>query len=432
MAFYTDGVVPWNSLDNNTRGPLTSEFEGGYPCGEADQALFNWTAGWPIGNIWNMILQSGITPDADKLLDLARSVQSGKVNYAIAGGTANSLSVTLPVAPGSLSAGLIVRVKITTTNTGAATINVNGIGDVAILNNVTGAAIKRGELVSGRIAMIAFDGENARLLNSGLITPNIGQNLLINPAFQVYQRPTVAGALTAGKYGHDKWKAGSSGCTYSVSSSQVVTISAGSLLQVVEDFFLFLQQSNPASGVYTPAPQPMTLSWEGSALARVNGGAYAASPITFDYSSGNISVEFGTGTFQFPVLAFGSTPGAYIARPFGQELLLCMRYVERYGSITSAKVADASSVDFMVAYAVPKRAVPALSLPATGSLLFAPSLGSPSYAPATSTIAASNVHLNGALIRLSGWSGLTAGAPGFTYNVGGAGGPPAFVFDCDL
>lgn len=25
MAFYTDGVVPWNSLDDNTRAPLASE-----------------------------------------------------------------------------------------------------------------------------------------------------------------------------------------------------------------------------------------------------------------------------------------------------------------------------------------------------------------------------------------------------------------------
>jgi hypothetical protein len=176
----------------------------------------------------------------------------------------------------------------------------------------------------------------------------------------------------------------------------------------------------------------MTLSWAGTAQARINGGSYSASPLTFNYASGNITVEFGPGTFQFPVLAFGKTPGAYVPRPFGQELLLCMRYVERYGSIASARAADASNVDFSVTYAVPKRAGPSLSLPATGSLLFATALGSPTYAPATTTIVASNVHLNGALIRVGGWTGLTPGAQGFTYNISGSGGPPAFVFDCDF
>lgn len=70
MAFYTKGVVPWNSLDDNTRGPLTSELENGYPCGEADQQLFNWTAGYPVGQIYNVLLDAGVTPDYSDLTQL--------------------------------------------------------------------------------------------------------------------------------------------------------------------------------------------------------------------------------------------------------------------------------------------------------------------------------------------------------------------------
>ena len=153
MAFYTDGVVPWNSLDNNTRAPLSSELEGGYPCGEADQELFNWTAGWPIGNIWNMILQSGITPDTDKLLDLARAVQSGKVNYAVAGGTANAITASLSPVPASLTEGMQIRLKVQTANTGAATLNLNGLGAVTI-TSIGGGALNAGDLQPGYATLI--------------------------------------------------------------------------------------------------------------------------------------------------------------------------------------------------------------------------------------------------------------------------------------
>lgn len=70
MGFYTKGVVPWNSLDNNTRGPLASELENGYPCGEADQKLFNWAVGYPVGQIYNVLLDAGITPVFSDLTQL--------------------------------------------------------------------------------------------------------------------------------------------------------------------------------------------------------------------------------------------------------------------------------------------------------------------------------------------------------------------------
>lgn len=157
MAFYTDGVVPWNSLDDNTRAPLASELESGYPCGEADQQLFNWTAGWPIGNIWNMILQSGITPDPDKLLDLARAVQAGKVTYGAAAGTANALTLALSPTPASLTVGMVVGVLIATENTGAATLNVNGAGALPI-RTMGGNAIQRGDLLAGAIVHLVYTG----------------------------------------------------------------------------------------------------------------------------------------------------------------------------------------------------------------------------------------------------------------------------------
>lgn len=65
------------------------------------------------------------------------------------------------------------------------------------------------------------------------------RNKIINGNFNINQRK-VSGTVTlsAGVYGHDRWKAGASGCTYTFSASGGVTtidITAGSLVQIVED-----------------------------------------------------------------------------------------------------------------------------------------------------------------------------------------------------
>lgn len=167
MAFYTDGVVPWNSLDDNTRAPLSSELEGGYPCGEADHELFNWTAGWPIGNIWNVLLSAGLTPDSDKLLDLARAIQSQKLNFAVAGGTGNALTVALVPARTTLTDGLSILVKITTLNTGPATLSVNGLAPVSI-TTASGQPLKQGDLPTNAFVRMNYSSSTNAFQVEGL------------------------------------------------------------------------------------------------------------------------------------------------------------------------------------------------------------------------------------------------------------------------
>lgn len=159
MVYYTDGVPIWNSLDDNTRAPLASELESGYPCGEADQELFNFTAGYSIGQIANVLLNSGITPDFSKLLQLSRAIQSHKMSYAVAGGTANALTATLTPAPSSLTAGMPLALKIGTTNTGAATLNVNALGASAI-KRLDGSDVSAGDLPAGAILNLVWTGTN--------------------------------------------------------------------------------------------------------------------------------------------------------------------------------------------------------------------------------------------------------------------------------
>ena len=91
MAVFTKGIVPWNSLDDNTRLPLTSELESGYPCGQADQQLFNFTAGYSWGQVHNVTVSAGLTVDRSNLLQLGSALQTNKLLYASAAGTANSI-----------------------------------------------------------------------------------------------------------------------------------------------------------------------------------------------------------------------------------------------------------------------------------------------------------------------------------------------------
>ena len=61
-------------------------------------------------------------------------VQRNAFNYAgVAGGTANALTATLTPAPASYTDDLAVVVRVTSNNTGATTLNVNGLGTIAIL-----------------------------------------------------------------------------------------------------------------------------------------------------------------------------------------------------------------------------------------------------------------------------------------------------------
>ena len=142
-------------------------------------------------------------------------------------------------------------------------------------------------------------------------------NAIINGNFAVNQR-VVSGTVTlaAGAYGHDRWKAGASGCTYTFATANnitTLTISAGSLIQVIEGNNLF-------TGTYT-------LSWTGTAQGKIGGGSYASSGVTGTPAGGsNLNIEFNTGTLSLVQFEPGSVATPFERRPFGQELALCQRY----------------------------------------------------------------------------------------------------------
>lgn len=154
------------------RPPTTGELASGFPCGEADQELFNWLGWYQTGQIGGAISNSGITPDDANADQLSVAIRSQSLNYVAAvGGTANALTVTLTPAPASLSAlvGVPIRLKIATTNTAAGTLSVNGLTATSI-TRPSGVTLQSGDLLSGGIVTVVYDGTVFRALS----LPNFG------------------------------------------------------------------------------------------------------------------------------------------------------------------------------------------------------------------------------------------------------------------
>ena len=194
---------------------------------------------------------------------------------------------------------------------------------------------------------------SALVIENGGIVSGIGKNKIINGNFAINQRG-VSGTvvLAAGAYGHDRFKAGAAGCTYTFATLEnitTITISAGSLIQVIEGLNLF-------SG-------NVVLSWTGTAQGKIGTGAYGNSGVTGTAVGGtDLSVEFSTGTLSLVQLETGSYKSAFEHRPYGMELSLCQRYYAIQNLTSTLALATSStSARVGIQHFVPMRIMPTLA-----------------------------------------------------------------------
>lgn len=167
--------------------------------------------------------------------------------------------------------------------------------------------------------------KNAAGVESVVTTPSLPttgygyRNVLLNPNFIINQDVKSGSiVLTANAYGHDGWMAGAGGCTYTIATVeniQTVTISAGTLKQIIEG-------ANLQSGSYF-------LTWSGTAQGRVDSGAYGTTGVIGTAVGGvNQTVEFGVGTLSKMQYEIGvATPFEF--RPIPFELFFAQRYYEK-------------------------------------------------------------------------------------------------------
>ena len=121
-------------------------------------------------------------PTATKDAVTAEVVQNSTLIYGAATGTANAYEVALTPAPTAYQAGMMLTFKANAANTGAATLNINGLGAKTIKKLVS-TDVAANDITLGQMVIVMYDGTNFQYFNpttttSGALTPSDSNTLI--------------------------------------------------------------------------------------------------------------------------------------------------------------------------------------------------------------------------------------------------------------
>ena len=316
--------------------------------------------------IQNVITGLGITLSGGDLNQLGKAIAGYSANgtFYTDSGTANAYVLTTigsKQSPTAFVDGMVVEFVAGNDNSGASTVNPAGLG-VKSIKSKGGNALGAGE-ITGRVRCV-YDSVNGWFELVTLTTGLGRKNSIINSRFRVNQR-VVSGtvSLSAGEYGHDRFRGGSAGATYTFSTSGGVTtinISAGTIEQEIE-----ANNINAGSNV---------LSWSGTAQGRIDAGSYGdTGEVTASLTgSATVTCEWDTGTLSLCQLELGTSATISEFVTVEQELVECRRYfwamLDEGVSILGARKVNASSAaavttsTFSISAVMPEmRAVPTMT-----------------------------------------------------------------------
>lgn len=202
-----------------------------------------------------------------------------------------------------------------------------------------------------------------------------GDNILINCGIPINQRGFAGGALAAGSYGYDRWKAGAGGCNISISQTTgLFTHTSGSIQQVVESPLMAWGQpltfsvENPSTSV--------SVSVGGSTGVIPAGSGRIGVTIT-PSGSGDMVVQISanSATYSRPKLERGTVATPFNPINVATEIEICKRYFEKSynydvapGSISTVSTRRSTlSTGFIlscptVSFSVMKRATPTVRI----------------------------------------------------------------------
>lgn len=155
-----------------------------------------------------------------------------------------------------------------------------------------------------------------------------GSNLLINPELRVNQRGFAGGALVAGVYGYDRWKASIGGASLSI-AGDTITLASGGIEQIIETPGLGTKRTvisaNITSGSlnYDVEGITGTLSGTGVQKAVIDIPSGSTGNITF-----KISVSASCSYRQIKFEQDEYSP--FVRKLIAEELALCKRYFTKH------------------------------------------------------------------------------------------------------
>ena len=118
------------------------------------------------------------------------AIQNNAYVYSADTGSADAYLATLSPALAAYTAGSMVILNVANANTGAATINVNGLGVKNIVTEQNGT-LQAGDLIAGRRAWLLYDGTSFRLVNRNI------ENRIQNDSFNYILDTGAADAYVA-------------------------------------------------------------------------------------------------------------------------------------------------------------------------------------------------------------------------------------------
>jgi len=246
-------------------------------------------------------MSQAILPPSLPYLDLdGNAIQSGFIWFGVAGSEASSNPIVVYwdrvlTQPASQPIGILNGYTYRAGTMANVFVNANDYS-ITIRN-------KKNEVVFATLS--AYDSGFMELPVGGTVGLPMRLNFLKNTNF-TQNTLKVSGTivLTAGQYGHNNYYAGAAGCTYTIATvagKSTITISAGTLKQRIDSLL---------SDTYT-------LSFVGSASARINTDIYSLSPISSVVTGGvPCYVEFGVGTVSTVQLEPGAVANSYIPGDF--------------------------------------------------------------------------------------------------------------------
>lgn len=236
----------------------------------------------PVGTNLQLLQSNGTDPAWASV-----SIPTLYNNYVADTGAANAYVVTLVPALGSYIAGQVVVFKAANANTTASTLNVNGLGAIAIKKYDGATALVANDIKAGQIVAAVYDGTNFQMISTN---PNI-------PSATVYKSGTVTrDASTA---------SGTQIIAHGLGVIPKFVMLNASLIGAVPTFAETAYNGttqNSVSNYYSGAGSPVT-DTSFSIGANSNPGGYSSGVVTFD--STNITITWtkaGTATGVYYIL----------------------------------------------------------------------------------------------------------------------------------
>ena len=335
--------------------------DGAWAFYSPNEGWFAWVADEDLAVVWDGATWTALSGGGGGGGPSLNPATGGLVGVNATADTTNRLSVSSPAAlfnhegaghqlkVNKAASGDTASVLFQTGFSGRAEFGTTGDDDWHVKVSPDGSTWHEALVVDRDTGQVAFPNTVLVPGGGGGVAPNV----VINGDFQVNQRYFAGGALSAGVFGFDRWKAATGGANVSV-SGYTVTLTSGELEQVVEPVVFGLASfASQQVTVSVEAPsQDLTVTFGSQAGTITAGSGRQSVTLTLGAGdTGNLSFKIkraaaGSVTFARVKVEVGATATDWQARPIVDERHLCQRYFYR----RDKRVSNTDVIGFLAAY----------------------------------------------------------------------------------